>query len=181
MKKFTNKTLLAAILVTSSCTAVADNTWQKETLDAWIDGKAETTLLLNANLNSFDINTDVNNQIVTLTGSVEDKTEKSLAQELILSLDDVNSINNQLTIVPKGETKTSEAVQTLTDTSITTIVTTRLLMNTDVSGTHIDVQTKDNVVILKGSVSSNHEHELALSIANSSPNVEKVVDKLEVI
>ena len=33
--------------------------WKDGAKDAWIDGKAETTLLLNTNLNSFDIITDV--------------------------------------------------------------------------------------------------------------------------
>jgi len=34
---------------------------------------------------------------------------------------------------------------------------------------------------LKGSVSSSSEHDLALSIANNTPNVERVVDKLNII
>eukprot|EP00232_Nephroselmis_pyriformis_P027893 CAMPEP_0182869710 /NCGR_PEP_ID=MMETSP0034_2-20130328/10099_1 /TAXON_ID=156128 /ORGANISM="Nephroselmis pyriformis, Strain CCMP717" /LENGTH=59 /DNA_ID=CAMNT_0025002179 /DNA_START=134 /DNA_END=309 /DNA_ORIENTATION=+ len=57
----------------------ATNSWEKEAMDAWIDGKAEATLLFNGNLNSFDINTDVKMGTITLTGKVDNEIEKELA------------------------------------------------------------------------------------------------------
>ncbi|KWT99679.1 MAG: BON domain-containing protein [Vibrio toranzoniae] len=181
MKITISKILLATLIATSSSAAVADSMWKKETLDAWVDGKAETTLLLNYNLNSFDINTYVKDQVVTLTGSVRNKTEKMLAEELVLSLKDVKAVKNNLTVIEKDGEKTQEAVQALTDSHIKTLVITRLLMNTNVSGTDIEVETENSVVILKGSVASGGEHDLALSIANNTPNVEEVIDKLDII
>lgn len=181
MKNITSKILLTTVIATSSFTAVADNMWKEDTLDAWIDGKAETTLLLNSNLNSFDINTFVKDQVVTLTGSVENQTEKALAEELLLSLDDVKSVKNELTVIENEKDKNKESVQALTDTKITAIVKTRLLFNTEVSGTDIEVETKENTVVLKGSVTSDTEHDLALSIARNTSDVNKVIDKLEVI
>ncbi|WP_146537701.1 BON domain-containing protein, partial [Vibrio crassostreae] len=94
MKITISKILLATLIATSSSAAVADSMWKKETLDAWVDGKAETTLLLNSNLNSFDINTYVRGQVVTLTGSVRNKNEKVLAEELVLSLKGVKAVKN---------------------------------------------------------------------------------------
>ena len=67
-------------LALSTTTAVAANDWKEGAKDAWIDGKAETTLLLNGNLNSFDINTDVKNGVITLTGKVESDVDKALAE-----------------------------------------------------------------------------------------------------
>ncbi|MDA0143314.1 BON domain-containing protein [Vibrio sp. RW] len=181
MKNFASKILLTTVIATSSSAAVADSMWKEDTLDAWIDGKAETTLLLNSNLNSFDINTYVKDQVVTLTGSVENQTEKALAEELVLSFDDVKSVKNELTVIDNEKDKNKESTQVLTDTKITTIVKTRLLMNTGVSGTDIEVETKENTVVLKGSVTSDTEHDLALSIARNTSDVDKVIDKLEVI
>ncbi|CAK1854884.1 osmotically-inducible protein OsmY [Vibrio crassostreae] len=181
MRNTASKILLATLIATSSSTVFANSMWEKETFDAWIDGKAETTLLLNTNLNSFDINTYVKNRVVTLTGSVKNETEKDLAEELVLSLDDVKSVKNELTVIDEDKEKTPATVQALTDAHIKTLVITRLLMNTNVSGSDIQVETENSVVILKGSVSSSSEHDLALSIANNTPNVERVVDKLNII
>ena len=66
-------------------------------------GKAETTLLLNTNLNSFDIITDVKDGNVTLTGKVESSVDKALATELIKSLDGVKDVDNQLTVMNEKE------------------------------------------------------------------------------
>ncbi|MDF5441675.1 BON domain-containing protein, partial [Vibrio parahaemolyticus] len=139
MNNIAAKIVLTSVLATSSTAVLASDKWEKESMDAWLDGKAETTLLLNSNLNSFDINTDVENQVVTLSGSVNNDLEKSLAEELVTGLDGVKKVNNELSVVNEGKKETdSEALATLTDSKITTIVKTRLLMDTNVSGTDID-------------------------------------------
>ena len=178
MKHILSKVALITLVTTASSTVVADSMWKEDTLDAWIDGKAETTLLLNSSLNSFDINTIVEDQVITLTGSVDNNTEKALAQELVSSLDDVKSVDNQLTVINKNEEQ--EVMNVLTDTKITTVVKTRLLMNSEVNGTDIDVETKDQTVVLKGTVTSNSEHELALAIAKNTSDVNNVIDKIKV-
>jgi osmotically-inducible protein OsmY len=180
MKNATTKILLTTMFATSSSTAVANSMWQEDTLDAWIDGKAETTLLLNTNLNSFDINTHVNDQVITLTGSVDNDTEKMLAAELVEGIDNVKSVNNQLTVVSEDDQQSMEAIQLLTDAKITAVVKTRLLMNDAVSGADISVETQKQVVILKGDVESNIEHDLALTIAKNTSDVHKVVDELNI-
>lgn len=180
MKNFRVNILLASILATSSFGALAANQWENESKDAWIDGKAETTLLLSTNLNSFDIDTEVQNQVVTLTGQVDNSTEKKLAEELVADLDGVKEVKNELTINQEQEGD-SETMATLTDSKITTIVKTRLLMDTDVSGTDIEVTTNNQVVTLEGHVDSQTEHDLAMSIANKTDDVKNVVDKLEIV
>ncbi|HHX8557899.1 TPA: BON domain-containing protein [Vibrio diabolicus] len=182
MNNIAAKIVLTSVLATSSTAVLASDKWEKESMDAWLDGKAETTLLLNSNLNSFDINTDVENQVVTLSGSVNNDLEKSLAEELVTGLDGVKEVNNELSVVNEGKKETdSEALVTLTDSKITTIVKTRLLMDTNVSGTDIDVTTERKTVTLAGKVNSDAEHDLALSIANNTNDVNKVIDKLEVV
>lgn len=181
MKNIAAKIVLTSVLATSSTAALANDKWENKSMDAWLDGKAEATLLLNKNLNSFDINTDVDHQVVTLTGSVDSDLEKSLAGELVSGLDGVKKVDNKLTIVKKGNQKTdSKTLASLNDSKITTIVKTRLLMDTNVSGTDIDVTTNDNTVTLKGTVKSDAEHDLALAIAKNTDDVKKVVDELKV-
>ncbi|MDF5617654.1 BON domain-containing protein, partial [Vibrio parahaemolyticus] len=118
----------------------------------------------------------------TLSGSVNNDLEKSLAEELVTGLDGVKKVNNELSVVNEGKKETdSEALATLTDSKITTIVKTRLLMDTNVSGTDIDVTTERKTVTLAGKVNSDAEHDLAISIANNTNDVNKVIDKLEVV
>ena len=106
MNNIAAKIVLTSVLATSSTAVLASDKWEKESMDAWLDGKAETTLLLNSNLNSFDINTDVENQVVTLSGSVNNDLEKSLAEELVTGLDGVKKVNNELSVVNEGKKET---------------------------------------------------------------------------
>lgn len=166
-------------LAVSSAT-VAANEWKDSARDAWIDGKAETTLLLNGNLNSFSINTDVKNGIVTLTGSVESEVDKALAEELLVSLDGVKSVENKLTVLADEENSAADKSNALKDAKIATVVKTRLLFKSEVSGTAIDVDAKNGIVTLSGKVDSDAEKDLAIAIAKNTADVNKVVDKLTV-
>jgi len=183
MNNIAAKLILTTCLATASSAVLASDQWEKEALDAWIDGKAETTLLLNSNLNSFDINTDVNNKVVTLSGSVENKTEKALAAELVSGLDGVESVNNKLTLIKETSesNESSETMEALTDSKITVVVKTRLLLNSSVSGTDIEVDTHEQTVTLDGHVESDIEHDLAISIAQNVSDVNKVIDNLQII
>lgn len=181
MKNIAPKLILASVLVSSSSAVMAaDNQWKDKSYDAWLDGKAETALLLNTNLNSFDINTDVDNKVVTLTGQVSNSTEKDLAGELVAGLEGVESVNNELTVQGGEQSSENQALGALQDTKITTLVKTKLLMNRDVSGTDIEVETNDGTVVLNGSVDSDAEHDLAINIARNTDQVNDVVDNLEV-
>ena len=179
MKNTTTLALTTLLVGSISLNVTAAQDWKDDAKDAWLDGKAETTLLLNTNLNSFDIMTDVKNGHVTLTGKVESSVDKALAAELIKSLDGVKGVENKLTVMNENES-TSEVVKTLTDSKIATVVKTRLLFSTDVSGTQINVDVADGVVTLQGEVASDAERQLALTIAKNTDDVKKVVDKIKV-
>ncbi|MCC2606966.1 BON domain-containing protein [Planctobacterium marinum] len=175
------KTLTATAFSTLLVAQVSAADWQDDAKDAWIDGKVETTLLLNTELNSFDINTDVKEGKVILTGSVDREVESSLAEELTLSIEGVKSVDNQLVVVQKQEKQPSEkSYSEFTDKKITTVVKTRLLVESDVSGTSIDVDTEKGVVTLNGEVASEAEEQLAVLIAQKTDDVKKVVSNLTV-
>jgi hyperosmotically inducible periplasmic protein len=162
------------------------SSWENESKDAWIDGKAETVLLMNTNLNNFDINTDVKNGKVVLTGKVNSDLDKELAEELVLSLDGVMDVDNNLTVVKDMDAKTTDTDMDtddndLTDAKITTVITTRFLFDSEVDGTDIDVDTDNGVVKLKGSVESEAEKQLAIKIAKNAEDVRDVVDELTIV
>ncbi|WP_278383320.1 BON domain-containing protein [Alteromonas mediterranea] len=191
------RSILSMIVATSLTTAAyagdmdTDNKWEKGAKDAWIDGKAEATLLFNGNLDSFDINTDVKNGNVVLTGKVENSVDKKLAEELVANIDGVTSVDNKLTVVADNdmhqemsddmEEGVEEGTNELTDAKIATVIKTRLLMDTDISGFDIDVDVENGVVTLTGEVDSDAERDLAVEIAKNASDVKDVESDLRVV
>ena len=191
------RSLISMIVATTLTTAAyagdmdTDNKWEKGAKDAWIDGKAEATLLFNGNLDSFDINTDVKNGNVVLTGKVENSVDKKLAEELVANIDGVTSVDNKLTVVSDKdmegdmsddmEDTVDEGTSELTDAKIATVIKTRLLMDTDISGFDIDVDVENGVVTLTGDVDSDAERDLAVEIAENASDVKDVESNLRVV
>ncbi|MFW8591617.1 BON domain-containing protein [Glaciecola sp. 2405UD65-10] len=174
------RTLLSLALVTGLSTSAmaGTNTWEKEAMDAWIDGKAEATLLFNGNLDSFDINTDVSMGKLTLTGKVENKIEKELAEELVMGIDGVKGVDNRLVVVNEEMDAESEEASQFTDAKISTVITSRLLFDSEVSGLDIDVDVDNREVTLNGTVDSEAERDLAIAIAKNTNDVSSVNDEL---
>ena len=80
-----------------------------------------------------------------------------------------------------GDTSIGAAAsEAVTDAGITTKVKSKLLADPDVSGLRIDVDTRDGVVTLTGTVSSSTEKTRALDLAGRVDNVKRVEDKLTV-
>ncbi|KHT57492.1 transporter [Alteromonas marina] len=194
------RSLISMIVATTLTTAAyagdmgtdsTSNKWEKGAKDAWIDGKAEATLLFNGNLDSFDINTDVKNGNVVLTGKVENSVDKKLAEELVANIDGVTSVDNKLTVVSDKdmegdmsddmEDTVDEGTSELTDAKIATVIKTRLLMDTDISGFDIDVDVENGVVTLTGDVDSDAERDLAVEIAKNASDVKDVESNLRVV
>ncbi|MDA8621824.1 BON domain-containing protein [Psychrosphaera sp.] len=178
MNKLTKTLSAVAVIGALGLSSQAEaNDWKDKSKDAWIDGKAETVLLMNTNLNSFDINTDVKKGVVILTGKVDSNVERDLAEELIESLDGVNSVENELTVM--NEDKSSFG-NTMMDAKVATVLETKFLLESEVSATDIDIEAENGVVKLSGMVSSDAEHDLAIAIAKNTDDVKRVIDELEV-
>ena len=188
--------LIVAGMITTTVSAGdmdSENKWEKNAKDAWIDGKAEATLLFNGNLDSFDINTDVEDGKVILTGKVETSVDKKLAEELIANIEGVTSVDNRLTVVKtqmdtdmdevKDDVKNSvdKGMSSLTDAKIATVIKTRLLLDGDISGFDIDVNVTNGDVVLNGQVETDAMRDLAVEIAKNASDVKSVEENLKVV
>lgn len=195
MKQSLLSVLVAALLSSAAYAQDAPtqkNAWEENAKDAWIDGKAEATLLFNGNLDSFDINTDVRQGKVILTGKVSNSVDKKLAEELVANIDGVTSVDNRLTVVAdqrpadvdefEDDLKegVDKGVSALTDAKIATVVKTRLLLDSDISGFDIDVDVSNGQVTLSGSVDTDAMRDLAEAIAENTDDVTGVVNQLTV-
>ncbi len=190
-----SKHALAAILSTGVFIAVAGTpgVYADETnsaiKDAWLEGKLETTLLFNEHLNSFDIDTEVENGVAYLGGAVESDIDRDLAGEIAKSIKGVSKVENNL-VVDQSKSNTFRDTtayeesqsfrQTVMDITLTASVKSKLLLNSNTSGMAINVDTADGVVTLTGEVGSDEEKELAARIAANTEGTRSVNDMLKV-
>lgn len=158
--------------------------------DAWLDGRIETAFTLNRHLNPFTIDTKVDAGVVTLSGTVESDIDRDLAREIALSVDGVERVKNELQVASGSSTvdnvkaNAREAAGTflnvVEDATITATVKSRLVANRNTKGLKINVDTKDEVVTLSGTVDSAEERDLAGALARNSRNVAEVINELKV-
>ena len=74
----------------------------------------------------------------------------------------------------------NKAAEATGDAAVTAKVKTKFLADTTIGGLKIDVDTKDNVVTLSGTVSSAAEKRHAVEVAKGTDGVKRVVDHLKV-
>ena len=70
--------------------------------DGWLWVKARYELAAADDLRDSTINADVNNGVVTLTGTVPTAAQKTKAEQVVKPLDGVKSVKNMLKVAPSG-------------------------------------------------------------------------------
>lgn len=185
------KTMIAAAVL-SACLAGApmaqaesENEYSGELHDAWLDGKIETAFTLNRHLNPFRIDTDVENGMVYLDGTVSSDVDRDLAGEIAKSVKGVKKVENRLQVAEQQEGEVERAaddlMQNVSDATTTAMVKTKLLANGNTKGLKINVDTNDDVVTLTGSVESAEIRDLAEQLAQNTDSVKSVNNRLEVM
>lgn len=158
--------------------------------DPGITTSVKTQLMADELVKARNINVDTKDHVVTLTGTVQSAAEEAKALQIARSTKGVTDVVDNIVIGPEpGAAPTTgladtpigtAAAEAVTDAGITTQVKTRLLADPDVSGLRIDVDTRDRVVTLSGTVSTPAEKARALDLAGKVDNVMRVEDKLTV-
>ena len=160
--------------------------WQGEAYQAWLDGKVETALLLNTNLNSFEINTKTDANHVTLSGTVNSEVEAELAEEITKGVKGVEGVTNKLVVDTEMKAKQEESEgksfsQHWEDATTTATIKSKLLLEDTVKGLDINVDTHYSEVTLNGEVNSDAERDLVEAIAENTKSVTKVNNNLRIV
>jgi hyperosmotically inducible protein len=128
-----------------------------------------------ADVPAFDVNVDTRGGVVTLFGIVQTAAQKTEAEAQAKKVDGVKSVKNELQVVPAVSAGRVEK----RDEQIQTAVTERLGEKTGLSD--VDVEVKNGVVRLTGTVGSQSDRLAALTAARTSEGVRSVVgDELRV-
>jgi len=158
--------------------------------DAWLDGKLESALLFNQHLNSFNIDTDVQNGVAYLRGAVESDIDRDLAGQIAESIEGVTDVKNELEVdKTKARAEHDNAAanqanrgfkQAVTNATTTARIKSELLVNSNTAGLAINVDSMGGEVTLSGAVSSEQERALAGQIAANTDGVDSVDNQLTV-
>lgn len=167
----------------------SDDDMETAVRTAWMEGKLETVFLLNRHLNNFTIDSEVMGDKAVLTGKVESDIDKDLAEQVALGVEGINSVDNQLQVVPgddnDAEMDDDEAgertfAQTMEDATLTAEVKMALLADDNTDGLDINVDTMRQQVKLRGKVDSAEQKDLAEKLASNIDGVENVDNQLTV-
>lgn len=153
--------------------------------DGWLEGKLETAIIMNEQLNPFDIDLEVNGSTAILEGEVTSDIVKDHAKYVALSVEGIDEVENKLKVnkdAKINDKKTNERSisRTLKDATITAGVKAELLASPEIKGLKIDVDTAEGEVTLTGKVDSSAKRALAEYIAKDVRGVKGVVNNLKV-
>jgi hyperosmotically inducible protein len=157
--------------------ACADNRRVEQQMD---DGNLTAMLgakyAFDSEIDRYRIDIDVKNGVVTLRGAVSDEEERQEAERIATNLKGVRSVVNELTIDPTPRT----ATRAFEDAWIVSMLKSKLGVDPEVKATQIDVDVREGVVTLSGTVDNETAKTEAEDLAWSVDGVRKVVNQLVV-
>ena len=131
-----------------------------------------------AGFKDITVSQDRDKGIVTLSGKVASDNDKLQAESLAKSLAGAQVVANQIAVIPKGLEKETKTVNSDLDQGIEKNLDAALIQNK----MHDDVKykVKSGVVTLTGEVNSQDKRYQAEQVATKVPNVQQVVNDLQV-
>jgi osmotically-inducible protein OsmY len=158
--------------------------------DAWLTAQIQAKYFVDDAVKGRQIDVDTQDGVVTLRGEVDTAAERRQAVAIARNTEGVRSVTDQLQVratdvgptdTTKGDTQAPTSAQPIEDGWITTKVQSQFFLDGDIKGRDIDVDTRDGVVTLKGSVDTAAEKQMAETIARETEGVTRVVNELTVI
>jgi hyperosmotically inducible protein len=131
-----------------------------------------------AGYKNVSISQDRDKGVVTLTGNVASEGDKSQAESITRSVATGQVVSDQIAVLPPGGEGDAKAVNSDLDKGIEKNLDAALIQNKMNKAVKYDV--KSGVVTLKGEVDSQARRARAEKVAAGVPNVQQVVNELQV-
>ena len=159
--------VVAGVLLLSNVAVYASE------MDQRIESSAQNSYVFKTYLKDDNIRPKSEDGVVTLTGTVNEESHRSLAQETVANLPGVERVDNQIQI---KET----ASDTGSDGWISVKVKSALLFHRNVSGTKTQVEVKDGIVTLRGEADSQAQKDLTSEYARDVEGVKEIRNEIVV-
>lgn len=166
-----------------------DHTQDAGANDTWLTAKVRAKYFLDDRVKAFGLDVTTENGVVTLTGTVDSEMARRQAVTLARSTDGVRGVRDRLAVAganasgarpSAAKDSTDRIASGIEDSWITTKIQSQYFLEADVKGRAIDVDTRQGLVTLTGSVTSAAEQDLAQRIARETDGVTEVVNRLKV-
>jgi osmotically-inducible protein OsmY len=148
--------------------------------DTWITMKVKTALLFHRNVSGTGTTIYTKDGVVTLQGEASSAAQKELTAEYAKDVDNVKSVNNEMTIAKTPATPDATIGDKIDDASITAEVKSSLLSHHSTSALHTGVTTTDGVVTLSGIAQNDAEKSLVTKLATDINGVTSVINNMTV-
>lgn len=133
--------------------------------------------LKQAGLSGVTVSQDRTKAVVTLGGTVQQEADKARAQQIASSGANGQVVANEISVLPKNDRSVAKNVTSDLDKGIQANLD-AALTQANIRGIHHS--TKNGVVTLTGDLNSSSERASAERIAAGVPNVQQVVNKIDV-
>jgi osmotically-inducible protein OsmY len=148
--------------------------------DAWITTKVKTALLFHRNVSATGTTVSTTDGVVTLQGEASSMAQKELTTEYAKDIDNVKSVDNQMTIAKMPAAPDSTMGDKIDDASITAEVKSSLLSHRSTSAMHTTVSTTDGVVTVGGIAKNDAEKSLVTKLAEDINGVTSVINNMTI-
>ncbi len=175
--------LASAVLLTMSAPNVfAADATSTAVNDARQEAQIWTTYALNPYLRANDLKVVVQNGKAVLTGKVDEKVNKELANAIALGVSGITDVDNQIEIAAdyRPTLPGGSYGERMDDANITAAVKSKLLWSKSTDGSAIEVSTKTGVVTLTGPADSQADKDTAGRLALNTRGVSNISNELQV-
>jgi hyperosmotically inducible protein len=168
------KVLLMTMLVALFFTTAACNQSGKKS-----EGDAVKQALEQADLKGVTVTDDADKNTVTLGGTLHSEDAKNRAADVAKSAAPDRTIANEISVQPVGDESQAKAVQSNLDDGIENNYKAALIASR-LNKQSIHYDAKNGVLTLKGTVKTNQQKAEAEQLASKIPNVQQVVNQIDV-
>ncbi len=145
------------------------------------EGSIWTAFALNRHLNPFRLDIEVEAGEATLTGKVENAVQKDLAEQVALSIEGIDAVDNRIEVAGEAAGGNPPGlVQRLEDASLAATVKSKLLWNSNTRGLGIQVKSETGAITLSGRAQTPAAKELAGQLAANTDGVREVFNHLSI-
>lgn len=143
------------------------------------DKDAVTNVLKQNNLGNVDVSQDRDKGVITLTGNVNSDQQKDMAASLAQGAAPGYTIANEVGVRPP-DADNAGAVQSDLDKAIEKNYEAMIKAHKPLDDQSISSSSKNGTLVIKGSVKTEAQKREAEKLAKTVPNVQQVVNEIEV-
>ena len=159
------------------------STVRDSSLDAALEAKVRSALALSRRASGLTIDVAAHARIVSLTGRVPTPEVRAIAEAIVADTPGVAGVENRLEVDPKAVANGYETslLQRIADLETQVSLQERLRREPLLAGANLKIEVDQGIVVLRGAVASELEHETARQVARAAVGAEHVRDELQAL